>query len=289
MKLLLDTDIGSDIDDAICLAYLLAQPECELLGITTVSGEPEQRAMLASAICQAAGREVPILPGAPGPLLVPNRQPHAPQAAALAGWPHRRDFPAGHAVGFLREVIYRHPGEVTLLAIGPMTNVALLFALDPEIPQMLKALYMMIGAFDPGAELLRHEWNALNDPHAAAIVYAARPPVHRSVGLDATLQVQMDAAEVRRRFQTPLLRPVLDMAEVWFRNRPLVTFHDPLAAVSIFAPDVCTYTRGEVKIELQSPRLAGMTYFRKDEAGPHEVALGVNAGRFFEEYFGTTG
>ena len=57
MKVLLDTDIGSDIDDAICLAYLLAKPECELLGITTVSGEPEKRAMLASAVCKAAGKE----------------------------------------------------------------------------------------------------------------------------------------------------------------------------------------------------------------------------------------
>ena len=69
MKVLLDTDIGSDIDDAICLAYLLAKPECELLGITTVSGEPEKRAMLASAICRTAGRDIPIFPGAPLPLL----------------------------------------------------------------------------------------------------------------------------------------------------------------------------------------------------------------------------
>ena len=61
MTLLLDTDIGSDIDDAICLAHLLAKPECDLLGITTVSGEPEKRAMLASAICRNAGRDVPIL------------------------------------------------------------------------------------------------------------------------------------------------------------------------------------------------------------------------------------
>mgnify|MGYP001260880980 CR=1 FL=1 len=288
MKVLLDTDIGSDIDDAICLAYLLAHPDCELLGITTVSGEPDKRAMLASAICQAAGKEVPILPGAPGPLLVPNRQPHAPQAAALEQWPHRNDFPSGHAIGLLRETIYRYPGEVTLLAIGPMTNVALLFAIDPEIPQLLKGLYMMIGAFERQWEALRHEWNALNDPHATAMVYAAQPPVHRSVGLDVTLQVQMDAAEVRRRFQTPLLRPVLDMAEVWFRDRPVVTFHDPLAAVSIFAPDVCTYTRGQVDVELLSPQLGGMTYFRPDAAGPHEVALGVDPARFFEEYFGVT-
>lgn len=289
MKLLLDTDIGSDIDDAICLAYLLAQPECELLGITTVSGEPHKRAMLADAICRAAGKVVPIFPGAPLPFLIPPRQPLAPQATALDRWPHQSEFADGHAIGFLRETIRRHPGEVTLLAIGPMTNVALLFALDPQIPQLLKALYMMIGAFGGQDETLRHEWNALNDPHATAMVYRAAVPVHRSVGLDVTLQVQMDATEVRRRFQAPLLRPVLDMAEVWFQNRPVVTFHDPLAAVSIFDPQVCTYTRGQVDVELASTPLAGMTYFRAEAGGPHEVALDVAPKSFFAEYFATTG
>ena len=287
MKLLLDTDIGSDIDDAICLAYLLANPDCELLGITTVSGEPQKRAMLASAVCQAAGKDdVPILPGAALPLLIEPHQPLAQQAGALERWPHRHEFPSGHAIGLLRETIYRYPGEVTLLAIGPLTNVALLFALDPEIPALLKGLHMMVGAFGRTDEVWRQEWNALNDPHAAAMVYRAQPPVHRSIGLDVTRQVRMDAAEVRRRFQTPLLRPVLDMAEVWFQNRPEVTFHDPLAAVSIFAPDVCTYTRGKVAVELQSPQLAGMTHFHPDPAGPHEVALGVDPARFFAEYFG---
>ena len=291
MKLLLDTDIGSDIDDAICLAYLLAKPQCDLLGITTVSGEPEKRAMLASAICTAAGKEVPIFPGAPAPLLVPPHQPLAPQAAALGGWPHRTDFPAGRAVGFLRDTIRAHPGEVTLLAIGPMTNLALLFTLDPAIPSLLKALYLMIGCFGRGLDFEGYvnEWNSLNDPHAAAIVYAGRPPVHRSVGLDVTTQVRMDATEVRRRFQTPLLRPVLDMAEVWFNQRPEVIFHDPLAAVSIFDDTACGYARGQVDVELISPRLAGMTYFDRAATGPHEVAQTVDAERFFADYFGTTG
>ncbi len=290
MKLLLDTDIGSDIDDAICLAYLLAKPECDLLGITTVSGEPEQRAMLASAICKAAGRDIPIFPGAPLPLLIPPHQPLAQQATALNRWPHETQFPQGRAIGFLRDTIRSHPGEVTLLAIGPMTNIALLFTLDPEIPHLLKGFYMMIGAFpqESGFAGMRHEWNALNDPHATAIVYKARPPVHRSVGLDVTLQVQMDAAEVRRRFQAPRLRPVLEMAEVWFQMRPEVTFHDPLAAVSIFDDQVCTYERGQVDVELASTKLAGMTYFAKAASGPHEVAMTVNASRFFAEYFGVT-
>jgi inosine-uridine nucleoside N-ribohydrolase len=291
MKVLLDTDIGSDIDDAICLAYLLAHPQCELLGITTVSGEPYKRAMLASAVCMAAGKEVPIFPGAPLPFLIPPHQPLAQQASALAHWPHRQEFPEGHAIGFLRDTIRAHPGEVTLLAIGPMTNVALLFAMDPEIPSLLGGFYMMIGSFTTGIvfEGMRHEWNALNDPHATAIVYRAQSKIHRSVGLDVTLQVQMDAAEVRRRFQAPLLKPVLDMAEVWFQSRPEVTFHDPLAAVSIFNPEVCTYTRGEVTTELLSPALAGMTYFRAGESGPHEVALGVDPDKFFADYFGVTG
>jgi len=290
MKLLLDTDIGSDIDDAICLAYLLAQPKCELLGITTVSGEPEKRAMLASAICKAANKDVPIFPGTPLPLLIPPHQPLAQQATALERWPHETHFPEGRAIGFLRDTIRRHPGEVTLLAIGPMTNIALLFAQDPEIPRLLKAFYMMIGSFTQGIVFtgMRYEWNALNDPHATAIVYNARPPIHRSVGLDVTLQVQMDAAEVRRRFQSPLLRPVLDMADVWFQMRPEVTFHDPLAAVSIFDEKVCIYERGKVSVELVSAELAGMTYFAPEESGPHEVAMKVDAERFFGEYFAVT-
>src|SRR5215213_5319664 len=101
-KVILDTDIGSDIDDAICLAYLLSQPECDLLGITTVSGEVRERAKLASALCKTAGRDVPIYPGVEKPLLIAQRQPRAPQAAALGDWAHESNFPQGEAINFLR-------------------------------------------------------------------------------------------------------------------------------------------------------------------------------------------
>src|SRR5881628_1059466 len=103
MKVILDTDIGSDIDDAVCLAYLLAQPRCELLGITTVTGQADKRAMLASALCKVAGKDIPIFPGGEKPLLVPQKQPHAPQAEALSRWPHETKFPNGAAVEFLRQ------------------------------------------------------------------------------------------------------------------------------------------------------------------------------------------
>jgi purine nucleosidase len=250
IKLLLDTDIGSDIDDALCLAYLLAQPKCELLGITTVIGEAEKRAMLASALCKVAGKHIPIFPGVEYPLLAPQQQPDVPQARALHKWDHDTTFPRGQAVEFLRQIIRAHPGEVVLLTIGPLTNIALLFAVDEEIPALL-----------------------------------------------------------REKCSVPLLRPVLDFAGVWFEHENSITFHDPLAATTIFDDAICMFKRGTVEVELASKRLAGLTYWEpastgvyragaiptpthKDEPGEHlttprhEVALAVNPARFFEHYFG---
>ena len=285
-KILLDTDIGSDIDDAVCLAYLLAQPHCDLIGITTVSGEPQRRAMMASAQCKIAGKSIPIFPGAAQPLLIEQKQPHCPQAAVLSRWAHETEFPQYGAVDFLRQTIRAHPGEITLLTIGPLTNIALLFALDPEIPSLLKALVMMGGVFTlPGHEGKPLEWNALLDPHATAMVYRALPPVHRSIGLDVTLQVNLPAAEVRQRFQTPLLQPVLDFAEVWFTGRDVITFHDPLAAATLFDAEICTFERGHVRVELEDKALLGRTIWQSGADDQHEVALGVDAERFFDHYF----
>jgi purine nucleosidase len=284
---LLDTDIGSDIDDAVCLAYLLAQPECELLGITTVTGEAGKRARLASALCSAAGKKVPIFPGAERPLLVPQHQPRAPQAAALARWDHRGDFPRGQAVEFMYHTIRERPGKVVLLTIGPLTNAALLFALHPEIPSMLRALVMMCGVFtNRMAGVGPREWNARLDPHATAIVYRATPPVHRSVGLDVTCQVRMPAEEARRRFAGGLLEPVRDFAEVWFQENSEITFHDPLAATTIFDPQICGFEAGRVDVELSSPRLQGLTFWEPGGEGAwHEVALTVDPGRFLAHFF----
>jgi len=287
VKVLVDTDIGSDIDDAVCLAYLLAQPGCELLGITTVTGQAEQRAMLASALCRAAGKTVPIYPGAEVPLLVPQRQKTAHQASSLACWEHDTRFPPGMAVEFMRQTIRAHPGEVVLLTIGPLTNVALLFAIDSEVPALLKGLVMMCGRFAARtAELRLMEWNALVDPHATAMVYRAPVPVHRSIGLDVTTQVTMPADQVRQRFRHGLLRPVLDMAEGWFQKRDVLMLHDPLAAATIFDPGICTFERGLVEIELEDHGLLGLTRWTPGgPATPHEAAMQVDSKRFFDHFF----
>lgn len=282
-KILLDTDIGSDIDDAVCLAYLLAQPDCNLLGVTTVTGEAIKRAQMVSAMCKVAGKDIPIYPGVEKPLLIAQQQPHAPQAEALRRWDHDSDFPRGEAIEFLRRTIRQHPGEITLLTIGPLTNAALLFAVDAEIPHLLKEMVMMGGVFKTSDQ---KEWNAMLDPHATAIVFNAPLKRLRAVGLDVTRQVVMQSAEVRQRFQTDLLRPVLDFAEVWFTQRDAITFHDPLAAAAIFDESICGFEAGYVEIELNDPKLRGFTRWKPDHAEkPHEVALTVDSARFFAHFF----
>lgn len=292
IKVLLDTDIGSDIDDAVCLAYLLAQPQCKLLGITTVSGEPIERAKIASAQCKVADKVIPIYPGAESPFIIEQLQPKAPQAAALARWDHETHFPQGQAIEFLRRTIHQHPGEITLLGIGPLTNIALLFKADPQIPALLKSLVLMCGVFTNDLpsdwDKNRTEWNAKLDPHATEIVYRAAKNMrqHRSIGLDVTLKVAMNRDEVRARFgQHKPLHPVMDFAEVWFQHAKQLYFHDPLAAITIFDETVCGFERGDVSIELKDEAAAGRTDFVSNKNGAHEIALKVDAQRCFDEYF----
>jgi purine nucleosidase len=284
-KVLLDTDIGSDIDDAVCLAYLLANPACDLLGITTVSGDTVARAKMASVLTKIAKKNIPIHPGATQCLVTEQKQPLVPQAAALNKWDHDTKFSKGEAIEFLRQTIRANPGEVVLFGIGPMTNIAALFAVDEEIPKLIKSLVLMCGVFSNRVpNLWRLEWNALVDPVATAMVYRAKPPIHRSIGIDVTIQVTMPAAEVRKKFTAPLLRPVLDFAEIWFKNVEKVTFHDPLAATTIFDNKICTFERGHVEVETKSDMLAGTTMWNPGK-GYHDVALKVDSKRFFDHYF----
>lgn len=289
VKLLFDTDIGTDIDDAVALAYLLSQPRCQLLGVTTVTGEPTRRAQLVSAIAAHAGRsDLPIFPGCPEPLIAAQRQTTAAQAAALGNWPHRTVFPVGEAIEFLRTTIRAHPGEVTLLATGPLTNLAVLRSADPQAFSQLARVVVMCGQFFPPS---RGETNASIDPHATACLFAegrnVRMPPTACYGLDVTTQCVLDADEVRRSFSSRVFEPVLDFAEVWFADRPEITFHDPLAAACVFEPDLCRMRPGLVEVSVTDDQ-HGWTFFEPGQ-GPHEVASEVDAEAFFEHFFEVVG
>lgn len=293
---LFDTDIGSDIDDAVALAYLLAQPECDLLGITTVSGEPHRRAALARALCQAGGKpDVPVRVGLEAPLLAAPLQPRAPQSEVLSADAQAEYGMRPTAVDFLRETIRDRPGEITLLATGPMTNIGVLFALDPELPTLLKQIVLMGGTFYERSithtQATGAEWNMRCDPEAAALVFNAPVPRLLAVGLDVTEQCVLPSADVRELFAAagPPLDFVLQMAEVWFRQTPKITFHDPLAATLIFEPGLCRTERQHIKVDTSGTRTAGQTFFDPNAAQkPHEIAASVDAPAFFGHYFGVT-
>ena len=101
IKILFDTDIGNDIDDAFALAYLLAQEKCDLLGITTVSGDTHKRAKLASVFCKIAEKEIPIIVGQENRLDGPSRQPQVPGSLILSKWEHDSNLAKKHLLNLL--------------------------------------------------------------------------------------------------------------------------------------------------------------------------------------------
>lgn len=288
-KVLLDTDIGTDVDDAVALAYLLSHPDCELLGITTVTGQAAKRASLASVVCKAYGKQIPIYPGAEYPMQGEQRQPIAQQASALPNWPHESQFPLNQAVEFLADTIRSHPGEVFLLTIGPLTNIGMLLSTYPDVAELLAGLVMMGGSFGESSANERIEWNIAGDPLASQITYKAPVRIHRSLGLNVTQQVMMSAEEVRKRFTAPLLRPVIEMAEIWFGQfYPFITFHDPLAAAAIFVPELCSYQPGMITVDNEDK--PGRTIWQPGNGSqPHEVAMTVDVDRYFGHFFEIVG
>ena len=245
IKVLLDTDIGTDVDDAVALAYLLSHPDCELLGITTVTGEANKRAPW-QVWC--AKRPARISPSILAPS-IPCRESSASQSPSrpLPCQPGRMRhcFLLNQAVDFLANTIRTHPGEVILLTIGPLTNAGLLFNTFPDVAELLKGFVMMGGNFGEHTANERVEWNIAGDPLASQITYKAPVRLHRSLGLNVTQQVMMSPEVLRKRF----LHRCYGRSWTWLRSGlasfiHFITFHDPLAAATIFAPELCTLSSG---------------------------------------------
>ena len=272
------------MDDAITLAYLLANPDAEIMGITTVTGEAAERARLASVLCRIAGREdIPIYPGCENPIFVPQIELYAPQKKVLGRWEHQKEFPANRAVAFMQDVIRRNPGEITLVCIAPLTNVGLLFAMDPEIASLLKRIVLMCGS--PTYTRYDNTGETMSAMEKSDVIVLVDVREHITCGLNVTSQLIMKPEEAEGLFRHPILEPVLDIAREWFKDEERVTFHDPLAAVSLFHDDVCLFEQGDLFIETDSSLLSGFTYWKKKSDGRHRVAMKVNKEKFFEHLF----
>lgn len=208
-KLLLDVDTG--IDDALALVYLLANPDVEIVGITCTAGNVDAAQVARNnlallELCGRPGIEVAI--GAEVPLQIPLRtteETHGPQGIGYAELPApRQQVSARHGVAVWVEEVRKHPGEITGLITGPLTNFALALKLEPSLPKLLKGLVIMGGAFNyPGNTTPTAEWNVSVDPHAAKVVFDAYlgVPVERLpvvCALETTERIEMTPAHVAR-------------------------------------------------------------------------------------------
>jgi purine nucleosidase len=293
-KVLFDTDIGGDPDDGLALVYLLKEPRCELLGVTTVGGRPERTARVASALCHSLGRgDVPIHAGSSHPILrgrdleaIARKQ--AAWDEELRRWPHAEITNDHSAVEFMRRTIRANPGEVTLCAPGPFSNVAALFAVDPEIPSLLKRLVLMGANFREK----QSEWNALADVLATAVVLEGgfrKPPKELVLAsFDATSRWCLSQKDARVFLaRSPDLAFVAGYyAEQWFTLPYGLGFHDPVVAVAIFHPEVLTTVDSAVRVDLDDMGKTTRVAPGGDSTWIWKTSTSVDFAKFREAFFG---
>ena len=197
-KIILDCDPG--IDDALAIAFAAGSPDLDLCGITTVAGNVglDLTTSNAQRVCEFIGAPgVPVTPGSPAPLLRPPmdaRNVHGDTGLGGALLPPPESRPSGgHAIDYLIETIGAAPGEITLIATGPLTNIALAVHREPQLVSQVRDFVIMGGSTGRGNVTPAAEFNIAVDPEAAAIVFHAGWTV-TMVGLDVTLQARATAA-----------------------------------------------------------------------------------------------
>ncbi|MBL8222012.1 MAG: nucleoside hydrolase, partial [Bryobacterales bacterium] len=189
-----DTDIGNDIDDALTLAFLLQSPEFDVRAVTTSRFESETRARLAHKLMRLYGRGgIPIASGADDALLHRQYRPPAPQFSSLTD---ADTLPAGAAhkgVALLIDTLLRAERKLTVVTVGPLSNVALALKTDPRIHAKIESIALMGGAIDMG----QAETNIVNDIGAAAIVFDSGLPVLMAP-FDVTRDLQFTGADLAK-------------------------------------------------------------------------------------------
>lgn len=296
-KIILDCDPG--IDDALAIAFAHGHPDVELAGITTVAGNVslDKTTRNALAVTEFVGADaVPVTPGSPAPLL--RAALHAESVhgqtglggAALPG-PARKSQD-GHAIDYIIDTIAAAPGEITLVATGPLTNIALAVRREPLLPTWVKDFVIMGGSSGRGNVTPAAEFNMWADPEAAAVVFAAGWTV-RMIGLDVTLRA-LATPPVRDRMRAlgklgaELLLPALEQYHDSAGGDPAV--HDVCAVVSVACPSVFGYSPATVEVETAGRLTAGMTVTAFNPAIPNAaVATSISATEFWDVVLDTYG
>jgi len=286
-KIIIDCDPGTD--DALTIAMALADPNIEILGITTVAGnrEVEKTTINALKTLEYFDRiDIPVYRGSPKPLqrelfTLPEAKILGKDGLGDCDLPNPKITPRGEAVEFITEQLGRYPKEVTILAIGPLTNIARV--LNATDPTLIGQLYLMNGAFwAPGNITEYAEFNAYVDPEAAEIVYKADIPT-KVVGLDVTNPVVITRKEFERLrdYNTPEAKFFIKINENPIsreKKDAFSIFWDAIAFTWLVDPRLIRSKRGRVRVETGEKR--GMTRFNEGE-GNIEVGSTIDVTRFF--------
>ncbi len=249
-KVIIDTDIGDDIDDAFAIALALRSPELQILGVTTTFGDTETRAKLLDRFLVEAGRpEILVAAGAPSPPKTTLTQRRYAEGGHFAKPSHP------DAVAFLLDQIRHYPGQITLIAIGPLMNVGAAIDKDAATFRKLKRVIMMGGSIKRGYGDLgfgppqppQPEWNILNDIPSAQKLFAAGVPLF-VMPLDAT-QLKLD--EVKRAFLfsqgTPLTDALTLLYHQWGQQTP--TLFDPMTIAFLINPALCPVQPMHIRVD----------------------------------------
>ena len=258
IKIIIDTDIGDDADDALAICLALKSEELEVMGITTVFRNTAARAQIAVRLLQLMGRtDIPVYAGIGHPLVAEADVETVPiqLLAGIEELEYRKDM---DGVEYLRRSLAASQGDITLVTIGPLTNVGVLLCQHPEVKGKIKEIVMMGGAY----YMHYNEWNILCDPEAAHIVYSSGVPI-RAIGLDVTTRCQVNDQLVTmfRNSKKPEVELLADLLTCYYENRGRHTFlHDPMAVFAVYDKDIITYQGEDIHVELHGQHTRGTTF-----------------------------
>ncbi len=278
-RVIIDTDPG--VDDALALLLAMRSPELRIEAITAVAGNVPLELTLPNALrmVEIAGRtDIPVAAGAKAPLLrrlVTAAYAHGENGLGGAVFPEPRTHPVKEpASEVIRQIARKFPGEVTLLTIGPLTNIATALKMDPEVAGMIRALVMMGGSLSGGNITPAAEFNIYVDPEAARIVFQSGIPI-TMVGLDVTrktslteehlLQLQAGQNPISQAAATIARNAIEHNRERGFEVGP--NMHDSLAIAGFLQPSLMKLKEYYVDVETTGELTAGETLGYSPNAG----------------------
>ena len=288
-KIILDTDIGDDIDDALALAFAIMSGAIDILGVTTVFRNAAQRAELACCLLEALGRkDIPVYTGIGKTLLqsIPDWQQvaesHRPRQMEVLKKQEPSIQPqSDNAVDFIIETVMAGDGDITLVPIGPFTNIAAAFTIEPRLTQKAR-ICLMGGATDR----VRPEWNALCDPEATRIVFGTGVPI-TMIGLDVTTKCVMSYEQVKAvgAVDRPINQICFELIHLWGGDNPepRPTLHDPLAVATLIDPTFCAAREMRIEVETGADHLRGATVPVAGEPNA-SVCVSVDSARFMDHF-----